>query len=215
MESKLEVGALLRGTVDVVTSTPAGAAGYVLALGALGSTMDLLNPESLGNTPYTIVSIIAGFYLLRAMLENTGAAETGASRRLGAYFGLSILSGLGILVGLVLLIVPGVVLAVRWVLAYAILISEETTVTGALSESWARTRAEFWPLLAATLIVVLIACVALAVYISNELVPGVSMTVALVAGNLMLAATTVIYTAFGVEAYRALRHDYRLPEVFA
>ena len=215
MEAKLEVGALLRGTAEVVSSTPAGSLGYIAGLGALGSAMDLLNPESLSNMPYTIASVIAGFFLLRAMLVNTGVAQAGESRRVGAYFGLSILSGLGILLGLVLLVVPGVILVVRWLLAYAILISEETTVTGALSESWDRTREQFWPLLAATLLVFVMGAAALAIYVSNDIVPGVPLEAALVAGNFMLAAMTVIYTALGVEAYRALRGDQGLPEVFA
>ena len=215
MEPKLEVGALLRGTADVISSTPVGAAGYILGLGTLGSVIDLMNPESLSSTPYTIASIAAGFFLLRAMLVNSGIAEADENKRLGAYFGLSILSGLGLVIGLILLIVPGLVLAIRWLLAYPILLAENTTVTDALSQSWQRTRAGLWPLLATMLIVFLLGVEALGIYVSNELVAGMPTTAAVVAGNLMLAATTVVYTAFGVEAYLALRTDRELPEVFA
>jgi hypothetical protein len=215
MDSNVEVGALLRGTFETIKSTPAGSAGYVVGLGALGSAMDLLNPESISNMPYTIASVFAGFYLLRAMLVNTGVTQAAESNRVGAYFGLSILSGLGIVLGLVVLIVPGIILIVRWLLAYAILVSEDTTVTGALSESWQRTGAHFWALLAGVLIVLLIGIAALAVYVSNDFLPGVPVEAALVAGNVLLATMTVIFTALGVEAYRMLRADEGLPEVFA
>ena len=115
-DSNVEVGALLRGSVEVISSTPAGSVGYVVGLGALGSAMDLLNPESISNMPYTIASVFGGFLLLRAMLVNTGLAQAGESKRLGAYFGLSILSGLGIFLGLLLLVIPGVILVVMGLL---------------------------------------------------------------------------------------------------
>jgi hypothetical protein len=214
METKLDVGELLRATAAAISSRAAGAVGYVLALGALGSALDLAEVEN--SFLDTIASLVGGYLLLRAMLQGTGNLEINAGQRFGGYFGLSILSGLGILLGFVVLIIPGLVLMVRWLPAYAILLAEGTTVTGALGESWRRTAGHFWPLLAASLMVLLLAAASMAVYVSNEFFSVLPTTVSLVAGNLMLAATGMVFTALGVATYRlSTDQSEGLSEVFA
>lgn len=214
MDSKLDVGEILKGTTDILSSSAGAAAIYVVVLGAIGSAIDLY--EASANIVSTVASIAGGFLLLRAMLLEAGLLEDGAAARFGAYFGLSLLSGLGIVLGLIVLVVPGIVLIVRWLPAYAILLSEDTGVTDALSQSWDRTRSQFWPVLAAVLIVLVLGLVAAVIYAAADISSAVPYEAAMIAGNLALSLTSAVFTALGVAVYRLLSvKSDTLGEVFA
>jgi hypothetical protein len=61
-------------------------------------------------------------------------------------FGISIVSTIAILAGLLLLVVPGVVLLLRWSLAYPVMLAEDEGIVGSLRRSW-RLTGKRWPLL--------------------------------------------------------------------
>jgi hypothetical protein len=214
MHEKLDVGEILQGTSATLSASAGPTAIYVLVLGALGTAIDLYGTSA--NTVSTFASIGGGFLLLRAMLIGAGLLEPGVANRFGAYFGLSVLAGLGILLGLVLLVIPGIVLLVRWLPAYAILLSEDIKVTEALSQSWDRTRSQFWPIFAAVLIVLALGLVAAGIYASSDISSAVPLEAAMIAGNLALTLTSAVFTALGVAVYRLLgAKSDTLGEVFA
>jgi hypothetical protein len=216
MIAKLEVGRLLEETGQVVMRTAGGSLLYAAALGAVGAAIDLWGTERASNAPYTLTSIIGGYFLLRAMLEREGIIGPDARQRLGAYFGLSLLAGLGIVCGFVLLIIPGVILFIRWQLAFAILLAEDRTISAALSESWDMTEGQFWPLLGAMLVLLLVILLAAAAFVIPELAPAVPEEVSIILGNMFLSVFSVLSTAFGVAAYRLLAKPLgELEEVFA
>jgi len=216
MIAKLKVGRLLEEIGQVVRGTAGGSLLYAAGLGAVGAAIDLWGTERASNMPYTLASIIGGYFLLRAMLERQGIIDPDVRQRLGAYFGLSLLAGLGIVCGFVLLIVPGVILFVRWQPAFAILLAEDRTVSAALSESWEMTKGQFWPLLAAMLIVLLVVVLAAAAFAMPDLAPAVPEEVSIILGNTFLSIFSVLSTAFGVAAYRLLAQPLgELEEVFA
>lgn len=213
---KLAAGEVLVATGEAISSTWVGAAGFVAGMGALGAATDLMGSEAGSGTTYTIVGVLAGYHLLFAMLSNTGqrpVVERG--KRFGAYFGLSLLAGLAILLGLVALIIPGIVLLVRWLPAYSILLCENTTVTDALSESWTRTRDSFWALLSVCLMMVIAFIAAVTIYSAHDISPEISEELAITVGNLCFALYTVIWTAVGAAVYRLLCADRHVGEVFA
>jgi hypothetical protein len=214
MDAKLDVGEILRETTVVLSSSAGAAAIYVVVLGAIGSAIDLYGAST--NIVSTVTTVVGGFLLLRAMLLKSGLLEPGPAARFGAYFGLSLLSGLGILLGFIVLVVPGIVLIVRWLPAYAILLSEDTRVTEALSQSWDRTRSQFWPVLAAVLLVLVLGLVAAVIYAASDITSAVPLKAAMIAGNLALSLISAVFTALGVAVYRLLgaRSD-TLGEVFA
>jgi hypothetical protein len=214
MGAKLDVGEILQGTTSTLSANAGAAAVYVGVLGAIGSVIDLYGASA--NIVFTVASIAGGFILLRLMLLDAGLLEPGSAQRYGAYFGLSLLSGLGIVLGIVLLVIPGIVLLVRWLPAYAILLSEDTDVPEALSQSWERTRSQFWPVLAAVLLVLLLGAASAAIYAASEISSAVPEEAAIIAGNLALTLTSAVFTALGVAVYRLLgaKAD-TLGEVFA
>ena len=92
----------------------------------------------------------------------------------------------------------------------------ELVIRARSRESWRRTAGHFWPLLAASLMVLLLGATSMAVYVSNEFFSVLPTTVSLVAGNLMLAATGMVFIALGVATYRlSTDQSEGLSEVFA
>ena len=108
------------------------------------------------------------------------------------------------MLGLVVLVVPGIVLIVRWLPAYAILLSENTRVTEALGQSWERTQSQFWPVLAAVLIVFAFGVGAAVLYALSDIAPAVPFEVATIGGNFALSLISAVFTALGVAVYGLL-----------
>lgn len=128
----------------------------VTILTALGTAIDL-SPEGAAGaitTLYTLPSLYLQALLTAAAL-GLDPIRT-ASRRFPAIFGLSLLFGIGIVFGLVLLIIPGLLLLVRWSLSLPVLLGEESGVTESLRRSWELT-AEHWMLALAVTSVLLLA----------------------------------------------------------
>ncbi|MBD3729954.1 MAG: hypothetical protein IE933_09630 [Sphingomonadales bacterium] len=101
-----------------------------------------------------ILSIVAGYYLIAKLLETRGLLRD-TQTRIWAYIGLSILMGIGVVFGLILLIVPGIMLLVRWSAATGYLIGAREGVIESLSASWEATKGHSWPIFGAGLVLVI------------------------------------------------------------
>lgn len=98
-----------------------------------------------------IVGVIASYLFARELLAERGRLGAGGTR-IWAYIGMSIVSAIGIVLGLILLIVPGVIVMVRWSAATGYLIGERSGVIESLSESWDATRGHGWSIFLAGLV---------------------------------------------------------------
>jgi hypothetical protein len=165
MEEKLRPGALLGLAAALFRENAVGAIVALLAVAAAGAAFDILVPDSYNNLPSTIASIVAEYVLTRQALARRGLIlrMTGGG---AGIVGLSFLTGLGIAAGCVLLIVPGVILALRWSASIPILLAEDVRVTESMGESWARTKGNMLPILIAYLpgVLVLVPFIALGVF---------------------------------------------------
>ena len=170
----------------------------------------------------SVVSVIASYLLLAHFLERRGRLAS-RETRIWAYIGMGILSGLGTIVGFILLIVPGVILILRWSAASGFLIGARKGVVESLSASWEATRGHSWPILGAGLVLFLLVIVAgvvvggigggIGAAVGN--MTTVTTTVALVSG-LAEAVATVIFLAFGIAIYVLVDRDLgEIGEVFA
>jgi hypothetical protein len=192
---------------------------YVVVVTALGAFIDQqsgVNAGNAGNLMFSVVSFALGYVLTISMLRDGGLVPNGLTGGFGSYFGASLLSGLGIGLGFLVLIIPGLVLLVRWAPAYGFVLGEGTGVSEGLSKAWEQTGAHFWPLALALLPPVAINLGAAAIYFlaSNE--DGfISMPMSLLANGITSTAGVAI-TAVGLAAYALLR-DRRdeLVDVFA
>jgi hypothetical protein len=93
----------------------------------------------------SILCLVLQYWLTRAALADIPGWNPGT--RFAAFIVLGIVSQAAIVVGFLLLIVPGIVLMVRWWISLPVLLDTELTVLEALGESWRRTERSFWPIL--------------------------------------------------------------------
>lgn len=219
MESEtLEIGEVLQRTAEIVKRSLGSVLLYVVGLSGTTIVVDLTNPESTGlNLLVSIAAFAAGYLLIRAMVREAGLTGDSNGGSFGAYFGLSLLSGLALVVGFACLVIPGLILLVRWQPAFAILMSEgHVSVGGSLSKAWHMTGDSFWPLLAATLIGALMWGLGILGYLAPDLGFGAPFEIPVVVGEILISCSTVYSTALGVAAYSLLRREEPgLAEIFA
>ena len=138
-------GTILSRTNQLMRGNARAAAIGVIGLSIADMIIDRLPTQSFALTG--VASLAAQYVLIAAALRRLGLIGDGeGAARLPAMFGLLLLTNLAILVGVVLLIVPGVILALRWSIAVPILLAERTTIRDAMRQSWERTAGRFWPI---------------------------------------------------------------------
>lgn len=108
--------------------------------------------ETGSNFLLSVGAVVAQYVVIRTDLALLGVPMARRSR-FAAFFGLGIVWSLAILAGLVLLVVPGLVLIVRWWIAAPLLISSQIGIIGSLRESWRQTDGRFWPILGAATVI--------------------------------------------------------------
>lgn len=144
--------------------------------------------------------LLCQYDLTRALLAGLGRMPEGAwVGRLWPMAGLCLLSEFGIMFGFGFLVIPGVVLAVRWLLAGPILLAEESGITAALAQSWAETSANFGLLLPA---LAALFGPFLVVAVLGRLLAGAESPALDVTANLLAYAGTVASWICAVAAYR-------------
>lgn len=162
MEREADVSGILSQTVDVIGAAGRAVLIYVVVLGlfngigglaglaemddnifSVGIRSGVLNAETLGlaATLYQLLGlvlyVVAAFFLLRQMLEQIGRPARGGN--LLSYVAMSVLAMIGLMIGFVLLVIPGLILLVRWSAANGFLLSGDKGITGALGASWEAT----------------------------------------------------------------------------
>lgn len=210
---------------------------FVVVLGGLWTTGSLLGLIGEGNTLLgfdfgvridetdtlasglfelisAVVSIIASYLLAQALLAERGRLRTGGTR-IWAYVGMSILSVLGIVFGIVLLIVPGVILLVRWSAATGYLIGERAGVVDSLTQSWHATRGHGWPIFFAGLVLFVGFLVAAGIVGGIAEIRGSEPLIAVLSG-LAEAIGSAFSVAFGIAVYLLVSDGAQeFKEVFA
>lgn len=93
------------------------------------------------------------FDLTAAALKGLGRLPASHSlQRFWPMAGFCLASEFGIMAGFGILIIPGFMLAARWLIGGPILLAEETDIRAAFGRSWERTDGDGWPLLGVILI---------------------------------------------------------------
>lgn len=161
MADGITSAAILKRTGEMLRGNAGPAVGAFAGLAGLSVALDMLvGPDGRGNLAISgLATVLAQYLVTRRVMEEHGLLSSGAggyrATGFGAVFGVCLLSNLGIILGLVLLIVPGVFLAIRWFAAVPALLGEEASVTGALGESWEKTKGHGGAVFGAMLLVYL------------------------------------------------------------
>jgi hypothetical protein len=160
-----------------------------------------------------VVSLVAGYLLAAELLRTRNRLAEGGPRIL-PYIGLSILTGLGAVLGFFLLIIPGIILLVRWSAAPGFLIGAREGVIDAMSRSWDATHGHGWAIFFAGL-VVFIGVIVVAATAGGMLVYSGSLTATAIVSAFTQEAGTAVSTAFTVTIYALVSNDHEeLGEVF-
>jgi hypothetical protein len=131
-----------------------------------------------------------------------GSAYRASFRRALALAGTFLLMGLGVLLGVVLLVIPGLYLAVAWMLATQIVMLEGIAGSSALSRSRELLRSHMWRALGITVLAVIVMGVISTVL--QLLVSGIPI-VRSVASAIAQSVAMAFYTGVGVVLYFDLR----------
>ncbi|WP_188054088.1 glycerophosphoryl diester phosphodiesterase membrane domain-containing protein [Sphingosinithalassobacter sp. CS137] len=133
----LSFSATLRNIAALIVAQPLPGALAVAALVAAGLAADLYGAAFLVG----VVALAAQYLVTSALLRGAGAhAAWGAPGRAARFVGVSIVSSVAIGVGMLCLIVPGLFLFARWLIAMPLVIGEGRSVQAALRTSWRWTR---------------------------------------------------------------------------
>ncbi len=205
----LTIGGLAAvGIVLGLSETTAASLGFGMSIDASQSPASALYELFLG-----VANIVAGYLLAKQFLAARGRLLDGGSR-FWPFLGMAILSWIGIIVGLILLIVPGVILLVRWSAATGFVIGRREGVIEALGSSWDATKGHSWPIFFAAILMFLAVAVAGGVVggvfgILGDLPLGV-------ASAFVEAAAGAVFVAFGIAIFCLVADDTeQLVETFA
>ncbi len=221
MQRDANIGGFLSQTFEIVRNTPGPIALFVLVMAAMGVASDWFSadPANLVDLDPALiifaaiavavaalaVMVVAQYFLTASMLDVVGELQAGGTR-IWAYVGLSILFTLGFLAGLVFLIVPGIILLVRWIASTGYLIGGRRGVTESLSASWDATSGRSWHIFGGVLVIVVVGGVLVAVvsggavYSADLQFTFVSSAVSNIASNLFSA----VLVAYGVAVYHLI-----------
>ena len=141
---------LLDGTFRLLRRGAGRAGAAFLILAGLGVVIDSgmagREWEGLLNLFVSVLVIVSQYRVTRLLLGDlAGTMPSGGG--IGAFILLGILSTLGIFLGLLLVVVPGIVLFVRWSIAVPILLDTDEGPADSLRRSWRETGPCFWPIL--------------------------------------------------------------------
>ena len=194
----------------------------LFALVALGFGVDYVLGDETGSV--LIISIgqfVISYFLVVGLARDSGLlGENEDGPGFGSYFGLAFVMGLGIGVGFLLLVIPGIFLTIRWLLAFPILFSPDDygeEGKGSLGQSFAWTGPVAWKLTAAWIIGFLLSGVSLLAYSWMGFAPDqMTMIIGYGVANLAAALNTVYTLVLGFAAFLLLRDDKaELEEVFS
>jgi hypothetical protein len=176
MDRQVDFGNILQGTISLLGDSARAVAIYVAIVGGLGllgvvSGLSEVDTSEFGfnygfvfnnQTPLltslfdlfsTVVGVVAGYWLLTCYLAARGRFP--GENRFWHYLGMAILSAIAIAIGFVFVIVPGIILMVRWSAASGFVIGARDGVIDSLSASWHATRGHSWPIFFAGLVLVI------------------------------------------------------------
>ena len=215
-EPAMRAGEIIERTLGLIRDNAVPVAIATVALAALGTASDHYNPEAYFSLPLSIAAAIAQYWIIRQAMAREGLLAADLSGAVGAYVGVSILSSLGITLGLLLLIVPGVLLLLRWAPAVPLVLGVERLRAGeALSESWKRTTGH-WMAIGAAYVLTLIPLGGAILAYAWEVYELPEQLAALGVANILLSFWEISTWLLGLAVYQGfVRRDDELEEVFA
>lgn len=149
-----------------------------------------------------VVGVLLTYWLYAALIERQTAP---GFRRFWAFILVYILSIIGIGLAALALIVPGIIVAVRWVPLIPALLARDEPLMDSFSTSWQLTSGSSWPIFGAALVLVVVGLVVSFVFeLAASLVAGlgpIGVSVFTAAGA---SISGMLFIVFAVATWRSL-----------
>ena len=212
-DEKFAFAALLNGTLGLLRENPLPAILAVALTAASGVVSDLSLIGSAGLLLASVVALATQYWLMRSVLEGLNLLHA-TKPRFWAFFLLGIVAGLAIIAGLVLLIVPAIILFVRWSITVPTVIGTDLGVMDSIGESWRETEGGFWPILGLFAVLYLPGIAVAIVGVLLEPLSGTGL-IATLLFNLGFNVAIVAGWLGSLAIYAAVHSRTNLSEVFA
>lgn len=208
----MTVQAVLGGTGALVRRGGLRAAIALASMTGIAALADSITGGAELNFVAAAVSFGMLYWLTGALLEDLGRLPRAG--RVGAAVGLCLLTNIGTLAGFVFLIVPGIILLVRWSISLVWLLGEDSDVSGAISGSWEATRDSFWPIFL-TQLLLFVPGLASALIVAILDFRGIGGVPGFIVTDGLMAASQIAQWHAAVAIYLLLRPGNELAELFA
>lgn len=147
-----EFGEILSRTGELLRANILRAAPVLVVLAGCGVMLDTGmatgENERAVSLLLSILTLVAQYWLTRSLLQDLGYTVRPEARML-AFIGMGIVFTAAVVLGLILLVVPGVILFVRWSIGLPLLLTSGEGVFKCLARSWRDTDGYFWPIFGA------------------------------------------------------------------
>ena len=158
----LKIGAIIDKTLGVIERNVTPVLVYIAGLTAINGAIAYFTRDMTRVTDALVlgiagiaVGIVAAYLLLETVIQRTGLRSRTREDTFLPFCAMSILATLGVIAGFILLIIPGLVIMARWLLAGPLVIARGDGAKQALGESWERTRGAEFSILIALLALVI------------------------------------------------------------
>ena len=163
MEREADVSGILGQTVEMLGAAGRAVITYVVVLGLFNGAGGLFGLASADDNIFSarftdtmwetqtssalealfgvcsmVLFVIASYVLLTQMMAATGRPMRNGAR-FWSFVGMSILAMIGVMIGFLFLVIPGIVVLVRWSAANGFVLTGEHGITGSLGASWEAT----------------------------------------------------------------------------
>lgn len=208
---ELKTGRVIEATLDVVERCALPAvifvAGLTVTNGAMAyfglSYTSIAQQVALGGAGF-VISVIATYLLLDAMLRRHGHIQPDADDAILAYAAFSIVYSLAVGLGLLLIVFPGLYLMARWSVAQALLLAQGKGPIEAMKDSWERTSGSEFAILVAIVVLVIVPGV-ISMLAATQFEPDDPLGIGLV--QLISSAASLLAVAMSVALYRLIVVD--------
>ena len=203
----------------LASANPARIATAVIALTVLGLAIELAAADP-GDAGFSLILFGAHVFFQHDVtwtaLSSAGLVPAGYRvSRVAGVLGVYLLTSLGIMLGFLLLVIPGIILSVRWAIAVPILIGDDAGIIESIGRSWRETSGHFWPILG-TILVAFVPAILAVVVAELMLAAGADPFLPALIANSAYAAASVIWWLAAVAIYQyAAPRSGLLADVFA
>ena len=207
----LTTGDIIGRTTELLRTNALRVAVAIASTSFLGFAVDLgwigLDAQFL----LTALTIVLQFWITASLLDDLGLRKA-TRRRFGAFFLLGIVTGLGLIIGFLFLIIPGVILLVRWSVSVPAVVANDDGFAEAMAYSWSVTQPLFWPILRAFIIIYGPAALAAGAGYIIQTDGGAELGAAII--ELSINASVIAGWHMAIAVYVAQQPDPRFSEIF-